>query len=586
MNLELLPNEILLDLFNHFDGINLLRAFHGLNSRLNFLLYKQFRRYSFTFSCITKRNFDMICQQHLPLIADRVYALRLSDSKDTPEQINLFFTYIVSFSRLTQLRSLSLSLIRSYEILLKVTNECQHLCNLTHLNFSSYYLKKCQVDFQLITNNIWSLPKLRYCNFHIRTQEQHIFGTPTKISSTLEYLNMHGYKLKWNHINQLFEYTPRLKHLSIPVRSSDDDDYSPMPLPTLISFDAAISCTSNTSKLLSFLQNTPNLRRLNVNLRSCSINGYQWEQAIRNYLPKLKVFRLQMEARLSLDENIEERVDELIDSFRSSFWIDEYQWFVRCLTLKRTIHLYTLSKSCYYHKRNLPDMWRSTCPQDNQQKFYDNIISIDETFFDQTIPFDISLSNISNLRIKLPLNDQFWSIVPSLNRLYSLHVSFHADTFQSQLQDLLDRTSRLCYLHISQDESLPLQNSLFKYTSVSVRYLDLQECKYWFNEEECMALCHSPLGIQCEVLSIHVKNRQSIIILVKNMTNLRALHIECEGENFHKQSTSNNNGNNELRDENNIENKDDLAQWLKHRLLSTCLVIRDPTSTSIIHIWI
>jgi hypothetical protein len=378
-----------------------------------------------------------------------------------------------------------------------------------------------QIDLQLIIDTIWSLPKLRYCNFAILSIGKCIFTTQTKLSSTLEDLNIRGYRFKWNHISQLFKYTPRLKRLSISIKSPDDNYYIPSSLPTLINLSMRISCTSDASKMISFLQNIPNLRRLNVDLSSALINGYQWEQVMRNYLPKLKIFQLEMINTLSLDENMEERVDQLIDSFRSSFWIDEHGWFVRCLTLQTTIHLYTLSKSFDYHGEHLPNIWRSTYLHDNQQKFYNSMRDIDKSFFNQTLPSGIHLPNIYRLSIKFPLNDQFWSIIPSLNRLYSLEVSFHSDTFQSQLQALLDRASRLRYLCISQDGSLPLQTSLFKYTHVSVRELYLQKYNYWFNEEECMTLCHSPLGVQCEVLFIHVKNRESILILVKNMINLR-----------------------------------------------------------------
>jgi hypothetical protein len=76
---------------------------------------------------------------------------------------------------------------------------------------------------------------------------------------------------------------------------------------------------------------------------------------------------------------------------------------------------------------------------------------------------------------------------------------------------MLHRAPRLHCLRIGQDESLPLQMSLFKYTNESVHQLDLREC---------LALYHSPLGLQCKVLYIHVQKRQSIIILVKNMINL------------------------------------------------------------------
>ena len=96
MNLELLPNEILLDLFEYLNGVDIFHGFYGLNSRFNLLLYKQFQIYSFQFDSISKYKFDIICQQHLPLIANRVIDLSLSDDDDTPEQINLFVSYISS----------------------------------------------------------------------------------------------------------------------------------------------------------------------------------------------------------------------------------------------------------------------------------------------------------------------------------------------------------------------------------------------------------------------------------------------------------------------------------------------------------
>jgi hypothetical protein len=71
------------------------------------------------------------------------------------------------------------------------------------------------------------------------------------------------------------------------------------------------------------------------------------EQIIRNYLPKLKVLRLSMKSMLSSNKNIEEEVDEVINSFRSSFWIEEHKWFVRCFSLRTFINLYTLSEGCY-----------------------------------------------------------------------------------------------------------------------------------------------------------------------------------------------------------------------------------------------
>ncbi len=128
MNLELLPNEI-------FYSTKLLHAFYGLNSRFNLLLYKQFRFFRFRFHHISKRQFDLICQQHLPYITDQIIALELINDNETPNQIDLFCSYRRSFGQFTHLRTLTLSHLRSYEILLKILNECQHLCYLTDLIF-------------------------------------------------------------------------------------------------------------------------------------------------------------------------------------------------------------------------------------------------------------------------------------------------------------------------------------------------------------------------------------------------------------------------------------------------------------------
>jgi hypothetical protein len=48
-HLESLGNELLLDLFEFFDTIQLFRAFHGLNSRFDNLLFNHFQAYRLDF---------------------------------------------------------------------------------------------------------------------------------------------------------------------------------------------------------------------------------------------------------------------------------------------------------------------------------------------------------------------------------------------------------------------------------------------------------------------------------------------------------------------------------------------------------
>jgi hypothetical protein len=298
MKFELLPTEILFYLFDYFNGTDLFRAFYGLTDRFNSLLYTEYRSYRFKFNSVSKHNFEMICQQHLPFIADQVICLSLSDDKDTPEQINLFQSYIPSFSQFSQLQSLTLSHLHSYHTLLKIVDECHHLGHLTHFNCyscSSHFRYGRRLDlFQPIMNSIWNLSALTYCNIDVSIEAQDFFAVPNKISTSLKYLNMSNNKFKWNQLNELFQNTPQLKSLSITIFSCINDDYIPYSVPTLIDLKINIYHTSDTSKIISFLQNTPNLRRLNITLWSEFIDGHQWKKIICNYLPKLKVFQLRM----------------------------------------------------------------------------------------------------------------------------------------------------------------------------------------------------------------------------------------------------------------------------------------------------
>lgn len=279
----------------------------------------------------------------------------------------------------------------------------------------------------------------------------------------------------------------RLKYLHTHAEEVYNEVYVPYQFPMLVQCSIDFFSSFDVSKMIVFFQNMINLRHLIIETWSTITNGHQWEQIIRDSLPKLKTFRLKMEVSVRSQENIQQKADTLLDSFRTPFWIDERQWFVQCITWERTLYLSTVGNGYNDAKKNIFGSCQSTCPQHNQQELYNNITSIyDETFFDKPIPSDIRLSNIRYLSIQLPINDQFWSIVSDLDQLDSLTVLSHVDTFQYQLQTLLDRAAHLRMLTIKQDTLLHLQMSLFKYTSASVRQLHLEYCKHYFNEEECL----------------------------------------------------------------------------------------------------
>ena len=83
-----------LDIFEYFNGIDLLRTFYGLNLRFNYILHARFPDCSFKFNSVSKHDFDRICQRYLPTMAHYINILNLFDTEETPTQIKLFTSYM------------------------------------------------------------------------------------------------------------------------------------------------------------------------------------------------------------------------------------------------------------------------------------------------------------------------------------------------------------------------------------------------------------------------------------------------------------------------------------------------------------
>ncbi|CAF1159664.1 unnamed protein product [Adineta ricciae] len=563
VKLECLPNELFLELFDYFDGIDLLHLFFGLNSRFNHLLYEQVQHYRFKFTSASKRRFDIICQQHLPFIACRTTTLLLSNHDDTPEQIDFFLSYVPSWKSFTDLQSLSLAHVSSYQTLFEVVRRCSTLVNLNSLTLNSCVLESNQSDFQVMLDMIWSLAKLRFCQLDIMLAEEPWIFASTKVSLCLEQILIYRKSFELNELNRLYECTPHLKHLSVLIASSFNTCSLKSSFSTLVKLNMRLYERSN-DLIEEILQTTQNVRCLEMTLLNNLIDGHRWEQIIRTNLLNLTKFRLRMKDTLPKNDHLQERLNKLFYSFQSRFWIHEHRWFIRCLTWDSTIHLYTLPRKVNYYEQKLPDSRRSTSPHDDDEEFYNNITNIhDETFFNQPIPYSMRLSQIKHLRIKLPIDKQFWSIVPSLKKLISLTIESYMDVFQWQVQTLLDRACHLQNLSIKQDASLPLQSSLFDCTNTSVDELDLGDLNYTFHENDCIRLAHSPLCSICHILSIVVKERQNVVTLVRHMKNLQTLKVQ-------------------LKDGSNDDN---VIQWLRNNLSSTYVIVKSKDDANNILIW-
>jgi hypothetical protein len=114
---------------------------------------------------------------------------------------------------------------------------------------------------------------------------------------------------------------------------------------------------------------------------------------------------------------------------------------------------------------------------------------------------------------------------------------------------------------------------LFNIKNSSIRRLCLYDVGC-FNDEQCDDLMRSPLGIQCEVLFITVKDRINIVQLINGMKNLRVLNVRSQDDKW-------------KREDEELAKEDELVEILKNNLSKTCIITRGNTcDIRYIQLWI
>ena len=331
----------------------------------------------------------------------------------------------------------------------------------------------------------------------------------------------------------LYEQTPNLEHLSITFY----DNHTQLQLsPSFLSIiRLEIFFIGNMNTLTHLFQYMPNLYHLKFESENIYIDGHQWEQIIGKYLLKLKIFQFRVEFSSKDDEYQRIHLDGIIDTFRTEFWIDEHQWFVRGHCRPITYYQAFRTFSLPYAFHEFPDdpngtVVNSTWPYDNESLTYDRVL---ELSYKNSCVLDIRFSNIQTLSLLLPFNDQFLIIVAKLDRLTSLEFYVEKDgdldRIQLQIQQLLDQAS--CVRSLTFGRSLNYDLPM-KLTSNSVRRIDIEKSTY--DRKQCAQLSRSPLGRQCTTLIIQVKHPHDIVDLVKRMPHLQALKVRLENDNTHE----------------------------------------------------
>src|ERR1700722_6641565 len=127
-----------------------------------------------------------------------------------------------------------------------------------------------------------------------------------------------------------------------------------------------------------------NLRHLVVETTGMIIDGRQWEHIITTYLPSLKDFRFEMQTR---ELEIPSEFSNLLDSYRSQFWLVERKWFVRYHVYENVnlddpsynfteLYLYTLPYGFTEFRFERWHLSESTCPSHESYYSYDRVNSL------------------------------------------------------------------------------------------------------------------------------------------------------------------------------------------------------------------
>jgi hypothetical protein len=280
--------------------------------------------------------------------------------------------------------------------------------------------------------------------------------------------------------------------------------------------------------------------------------------------------------RTSFDNNSdrEREVDELFNSFRTSFWLDEHQWFVRCdWTQENDIDFTNLYMVLY----NLPyfqnffdyseiNRSKSTCPDDKDYWSYEHVHGLQLTninFIKYVSQYPIRFPNLQHLHLtSFPLSS-LEPLFSTFGQLIALYVIGYTDNDQSDLPALFDHAPRLSSLKFNTYcySQLSLKNS-------SIRRFSFQGTNEIFGVQQCVEFCRSSLFQQCEVLQIAIDTREIVLDFFEKLPNLRSLSFTCQDDEWTE----------------NRGRQDELMEWLKDHLPSNCWITRP--QFRLIRIWI
>jgi len=328
--LESLSNDIFYEIFEYFDGCDLIQAFSQLNRRLENLIQYSSLPLTIQFTSQSESKLEENCRNVIIPYKHRIRSLHLS-GYDIAEK---FFRTCTINDSFTRLESTILSEI-SRENTISALFYLKSLPKLSSLTIEledDYY-----PDGSIIVEFIFQLPTLKYLSITTNPWEFDI-DIPRTINSKpspIERMILNVY-FRVSELITIVQHTPKLKYLScIRIDDSVDinlNDQSPLLTQlTHLSIKNFQADFTEFEYLIKRISSQLQILYLKASNFRSFLSENRWRQLINKHMPVLREFHFGRPEEIDdegHDYDYFEPDIEVLKAFTSSFWTDR-NWYVQ-----------------------------------------------------------------------------------------------------------------------------------------------------------------------------------------------------------------------------------------------------------------
>ena len=497
MTFEKLPNEVLVNIFQHLDALDLFNAFAELNFRFQRLIYNV--PLNLNFQHIKKIVFDQFCKRMLSNsdMKSRIYSLKLSNSWDTPGQINEFLS-LFSLVEFLQLRSLTLSHPEDNDIdhIVSMLPSLSNLCYLCYDERNMFVKRMPTV----------ALPNLR--QFVIREYLKD--SLLTQNSTFITHITISMYVL--DQVNEIFRYAPLLKYLSLGVLRYGSSSNNTLNLPnfpavflTYLNFS---TYDSHFNYIEYLFKQTPNLKTLillemsrdRFEISGTLFNASYWQNLITSFLPHLNAFKFHFQINcLSDSSNFRtwggysflphrawerDAILEEFKQFQGNFWTEQHHWYTAIDWKRFEATIFTVPYFCSYNCYTLTSDTELSCNDSFvlRSKLFDNVRNLKISPSAAVKHPYLQFSNVTSLTLE---EEDFWSkyfyrlrAIDSIGTLKNVVNLFKLE----EIHIAKDGAMRSPFILLEIFKEAPYLSSISIYSATLIALLENYELYEYFNK--------------------------------------------------------------------------------------------------------